>query len=247
MRTASGGRLDPARLGALLLCLALGWFFWESPVLAPLKLLVVMMHESGHALATLFMGGQVDRVHVALDESGACLSRLPPGYFRPIAVYSAGYVGSAVAGAGLLLATFRFRLRRAVLVAACVWLAVMGVLYAGDLFTLLFCGAMALLLGLAARYLRDGAVDALNLFLAAFTALYALFDLRDDLWRDGARNLSDAALLSQVTHVPALVWAVLWTALGVGLLALAAHASLRGPRPATASRPVARRTPGRAR
>ncbi|MBF5044893.1 M50 family metallopeptidase [Aggregicoccus sp. 17bor-14] len=245
MRTASGGRLDPVRLGALLLCLAVGWYFWDSPLLAPLKLLVVMMHESGHALATLFMGGQVDRVHVALDESGACLSRVPPGFFRAVAVYSAGYVGSAVAGALLLLATFRFRLRRAVLVAACGWLAAMGLLYAGDPFTLLFCGVMALGLALAARLLPDGAVDALNLFLAAFTALYALFDLRDDLWSAATRDQSDAALLAQLTHVPAVLWAVLWTGLGALLLALAVRACLRGGAergslPAAARRPRGR-------
>jgi hypothetical protein len=226
MQTASGAKLDMGRMALLLLFLGAGWFFWDSPVLRPLKLLVVMMHESGHALATLLVGGEVKHITVNADESGACLSALPPGVFRKIIVFSAGYLGSAVMGAVLLLATFRFRLRRWVLGAACVWLAGMGVLYARDPFTLAFCLGTAVVMAVAAKFLPDGAVDVLNLFLAAFTALYALFDFRDDLWNSAVRGGSDAALLAQQTWVPAIIWAALWTLLGIALLGWAAYKSL---------------------
>lgn len=226
MRTASGAQLDFGRLALLVLMLGVGWYFWDSPFFWPLKVLVVMMHESGHALATLLVGGEVDSIHLAANESGSCLSRLPPGFFAKVAVYSGGYLGSAVAGAGLLLATFRFQLRRWVLGAACVWLTLMGVFYAGDGFTVFFCLGTAAAMGLGAKFLPDGAVDVVNLFIAAFTALYAVFDLRDDLWNSAVRSQSDAALLAELTPVPAMVWAVLWTLLAVGLLAVAAYWSL---------------------
>ncbi|WP_141589609.1 MULTISPECIES: M50 family metallopeptidase [unclassified Myxococcus] len=226
MRTASGAQLDFGRLALLALMLGVGWYFWDSPALWPMKVLVVMMHESGHALATLLVGGSVDRIHLAANESGSCLSRLPPGLFAKVAVYSGGYLGSAVAGAGLMLATFRFRLRRWVLGTASVWLTVMGLVYAGDGFTLLFCLGTAVVLALGAKFLPDGVVDALNLFIAAFTALYALFDLRSDLWNSAVRSQSDAALLADLTYVPAVVWAALWSLLAIGLLAVAAYTSL---------------------
>lgn len=241
MKTASGGTLDFGRVALLLLLLGGSWYFWDSPVLWPLKLLVVMMHESGHALATLLVGGSVDRIHLAANESGLCLSRIPTGVFNQIAVYSAGYVGSAVAGALLLLATFRFQARRWVLGAAGVWLAVMGVLYAGDAFTLMFCVGTAVVMALCARFLPAGAVDALNLFLAAFTALYVLFDLRDDLWNSAVRAQSDAALLAQLTWVPSIVWAALWSLLSVGLLGLFAYWSMHAkPRGGVQMPPVVR-------
>jgi dolichyl-phosphate-mannose--protein O-mannosyl transferase len=69
-------------------------------------------------------------------------------------------------------------------------------------------------------------VDFVNLFIAAFTALYAVFDLRDDLWNPAVRSRSDAALLADLTWVPAVVWAGLWTLLAVGLLAAAAYWSM---------------------
>src|ERR671931_60420 len=101
VRTPSGGKLDAAKVTALVVALALGIVFWDSPVLWPLKLLVVMMQESGHALATLLVGGSVHHVTIDAQEAGACVSRLPSGAFPKIAVYSAGYLGSAVAGAAM--------------------------------------------------------------------------------------------------------------------------------------------------
>jgi hypothetical protein len=199
-------------------------------VVWPLKLLVVMMHESGHAIATWLVGGEVDSVTIALDQSGQCLSRLPDSFFGKLMVYSAGYVGSAVAGALLLLFTFRFRARRWILGAACVWLAVFGLIYAGDLFTRVFCLGTAALVGLGARYLPEGAVDGVNLFLAAFSGLYVVFDLRDDLWDHSVRAYSDAALLSQVTLVPALFSALVWSVFSLAVLGGAAWVSLRRER-----------------
>jgi hypothetical protein len=227
MQTSSGAKLDSGRVALLLLLLGVGWYFWDSPALWPLKLLVVMMHESGHALATLLTGGAVDRITLAANESGSCLSRLPSGTMAQVAVYSAGYVGSALAGAFLLLATFRFRLRRVVLGAACVWLAVMGVLYAGDGFTLAFCMGTAIVLGLAAKYLPEGGVDMLNLFLAAFIALYVAFDLRSDLWRSATGSVSDAALLANVTPVPSWAWAAIWSFVSLLVLGLFGRWALR--------------------
>ena len=120
---------------------------------------------------------------------------------------------------------------RMVLGAACVWLAGMGVLYAGDGFTLAFCMGTAVVLGLAAKYLPEGGVDMLNLFLAAFTALYVAFDLRSDLWHGASGSVSDAALLANVTPVPTWGWAALWSGVTLVLLGLFARLSLRAAPP----------------
>jgi len=210
-----------AALGVLGASVLLAWFFWDAVALWPVKLLAVMVHEGGHALATLLVGGKVQRVTLAGDESGACLSLLPPGLWRQMIVYSAGYVGSALAGAALLVASFRMRSRRLLVGLCCGWLCVMGVFYAGDAFTLAFCLGTAVLLGLALRFLPALAVEALALFLAAFIALYAAFDLRSDLWDGAVRGRSDAALLASLTWVPALFWALLWSLASLALIGLA--------------------------
>lgn len=227
----SPSHLTLMRALALILCVAAGIYFWDSPVLWPVKLLVVMVHETGHAMATLLVGGSVDRVVLNADESGSCLSRLPPSFFGRIAVYSAGYLGSSIAGALLLMASLRWKMRRVVLGGLCVWLVVMGVLYAGNIFTLVFCAVTAAVLGVGAKVLPERGVEGVNLFLASFCALYALIDLRDDLWDSRVRSISDAALLAEQTWVPAVIWAAIWTALSLVLIALALRHSLGGPAP----------------
>jgi len=63
---------------------------------------VVLMHESGHALATLLVGGSVDRIQISPDQGGVTFSRYPPSLLRAIVISSAGYVGSTVSGCVLL-------------------------------------------------------------------------------------------------------------------------------------------------
>jgi hypothetical protein len=74
-------------------------------------------------------------------------------------------------------------------------------------------------------------VKALVTVLAVFTGLYALFDLRDDLWTRGG-GPSDAALLAAHTGIPAVIWAFLWSVVSVAILVLAASISLRRDSPA---------------
>ena len=218
--------IDAGRLLLLAALVVAGLWFWSAPWLAPLRLLVVLVHETGHALATLAFGGRVERVIVGADESGQCLSSLPAGWLPQIAVYSAGYVGSALSGALQLLLAFRFRLHRAVLYAMAVWVTTMGLIYAGNAFTLGYCLAMGAVLLLLARFLPAGAERAVVMVIAVFTGLYALFDLRDDLWLPGG-GVSDAALLAAQTHVPAVLWSLLWSAVSVAVLVLAGSIALR--------------------
>lgn len=219
--------LDLRRAGLLVALLALALYFWDSPLLWPFKLLVVMIHETGHALASLAVGGSVREVVLAANESGHCLSLMPEGFIERVVSYSAGYVGSAAAGAGLLVLTYRFRVRRLVLGAAAVWLTVMGVIYAGNAFTLGFCLVSAAVFALGARLLPVSAVELVNAFLGPFCALYVLQDLRTDLWDGTARVTSDAGLLAAITPIPAVIWVILWTVASLALLGLAVLWSVR--------------------
>src|SRR4051794_23848130 len=126
MQTATGATLDAKRILAMAGCVALAVFFWNQPFLLPLKLLVVAMHESGHALASFITGGSVKEIVISADQSGHCLTMDQASFLTRVLTYSGGYVGSAIAGALLILLTFRFRAHRAVLYAMALWLLVLG-------------------------------------------------------------------------------------------------------------------------
>src|SRR4051812_28123408 len=138
-------KIDGKRLIALIACIVLGVAAWELPFLTPLKLLAVAGHETGHAVASLIVGGSVNQIHIASDQSGDCMSMIPDGYFARIIVSSAGYVGAALIGALLLLLTFRLNWGKAMLGVAAVWLATIALFYGRDPFTLMFCLGMAAL------------------------------------------------------------------------------------------------------
>jgi hypothetical protein len=224
---ATSSTLDYKRLGLLLALLGVGVVGWHWPVLTPLKLVAVMGHETGHAAATWVMGGTVQRITVRPGESGECLSMIPSGLMARVAVSSAGYLGGCLGAVVLLVVTFRFGARRKLLLSLSLWLAGMGLLFGKDLFTVLFSLGMAGLFAAAARWLPESLVAGITLFIAAFQALYAVADVRDDLWNASVRAQSDAAILANTTGVPAIGWAVVWSAFSVAVLVLGGWAALR--------------------
>ena len=212
---------DGKLLFALLAAAVLGVFFWSSWPLYPFKLLVVLMHESGHALATLLVGGSVDRIQISPDEGGVTFSRYPPSLLCAIVISSAGYLGSTVSGCVLLWIAARSKEGRWPLIALAAWCSLVTLLYVRDGFTLIFVGGCALALGLLARFgaalLRRGVL----VFLAAFSCCYALYDIRDDLLHlSSASGGTDADALARATFIPAIVWGVAWGLLSIVLVAL---------------------------
>jgi len=94
----------------LLGCAALVLLLWWTPLLLPFRLFVTMVHELSHALVAILTGGQVLGIAIRLDGSGVTYARGG----NLVLTASAGYVGSSVFGAVLLLVA-RERHRRLLL------------------------------------------------------------------------------------------------------------------------------------
>jgi len=189
------------------------WVLWPTIFVYPLKIFVVFLHEFSHALAALATGGQVASITLDPREGGATWVR---GGNRFITL-SAGYLGSLLWGL-LLLAVARYRPRftRAAVQALGMLTILVTLVYVrsifGVVFGLLFGGALYL----AGRRLRPQAAGLVLSALGVTSALYALLDIRSDiLMRPG--GLSDAAMLAQMTGIPAIAWGLLWG--GIALIA----------------------------
>ena len=218
--------MDRKLLFAMVVSAAVGLFFWQNPALAPFKLLVVLMHESGHAAATLLVGGSVRSIVVMPNEGGLTQSLIPATLLRRVVVSSGGYVGSTIAGCVLLFAAARTKQARWPLIALAGWTSALIVLWVRDLFTLGFALAWTVLLLAAARFAPVLLRRGLLVFTATFSALYAIFDIKDDLLHFGPAVGSDADSLAQITYVPAIVWGIGWGLLSLLILALTLRAVL---------------------
>src|SRR5438477_3795439 len=78
---------------------------WAPIALYPFKLFTTWVHECGHALMTVLVGGQVTSITIEPDTSGLTRSLIPAGRVARGLVASSGYLGAATAGCLLMAAT----------------------------------------------------------------------------------------------------------------------------------------------
>lgn len=245
---------------ALALCfvaaLVVFLFFWGTPPLYPVRLLVTLMHESGHALAARSIGGTVVSVSISPGSGGLTVTQFEPSLLHRVWVSSGGYLGSAIAGAVLLAAAGRLRTGRFILGALAAWLAVVGVAWVrfvppsvsggvasatghartDGLFTLTFifgvCGALLLLAWKAPVWIRRITI----VFLATLSCLAALEDVKLLFGYGLEGSFSDADAMAQATGIPAAIWAALWLVISLVAVALGFRSMLRASRAAQARR-----------
>jgi hypothetical protein len=209
---------------------ALTVFLWSTPVLFPVKVFVVMLHETGHAAAAVLTGGEIERIELSRDLGGACWSR---GGWR-LLVLPAGYLGSMAFGGLILLAAAR--MRRDSRLAVVLGLAVLAItlLLVRTLFGVLFGLGFGIVLLASARWLPDAVNDLLLKFLGMASVLYAAIDIKEDLI-DRTVPGSDAYAMSRELFLPPVFWGALWMALALGAAGLFLKLATARPRSAESS------------
>src|SRR2546425_10178657 len=78
---------------------------WAQILLYPFRLFTTWVHECGHALMTVLVGGRVTSITIQPDTSGLTRSLVPVGRVARGLVASSGYLGAAVVGCLLMAAT----------------------------------------------------------------------------------------------------------------------------------------------
>ena len=209
-------RTKASRLAALIAIGAVLTFFWHSPFVWPLKILVVLFHELGHATAAWITGGEVVEIGLSPNQGGVTRTLGGWRFF----ILNAGYLGSIVAGASLLFLGRSPRFAKwglwglvAVLGLSTFWLV-------RPLVSFGFGFALLATLGLAvvAKMANADRSQMVLRGLGIFSLLYAVWDIRDDVFADRPGLVSDATMLAELTWVPGPVWGVIWLIIGLGTL-----------------------------
>ena len=187
------------------------WYFWYTPLVYPLKIFVVLLHEVSHAVALAVTGGSVESITLNPMQGGATYGRGG----LPLVTLSAGYLGSLGFGALLVLGAQSRRLSSRILLGL-----VGGTVLAltlifirngfGFVFGLLFGAALVV----GSNRLPEGWSGALLSVLGITSVLYAILDIKSDIL-DRPEVRSDAAMLAEMTGVPTQIWGAVWITVAV--------------------------------
>lgn len=206
-----------------------------SIITYPVRLFVTFVHEVGHVLAALLSGGTVEGFTVSPNGSG--VAHVRGGNIALIA--PAGYLGTALFGAMLFFATSRkpqWTSRLAVAIGLAIVALTLGFARPDQQQNLTVFGiGIGFGAGLVALGLFSPRIITVFLLntLAILTGLNALFDL----WHV-VRNpnplpggpINDAANFASTTPLlPAVVVALMWAAIAVGMLSAAIYYGLIKP------------------
>lgn len=181
--------------------------FWLTPVLYPLKIFVVFIHETFHALVTVLTGGRVISMVVTPWESGY-VQHIGGNSFL---IAAAGYVGSALFGGALLILSVRDKWAPYVFGGLALLFGIVTLWFVRNPFGIVFGLSTAFIFALLYWKPLPGTHYFIDI-LAVMSSLYALYDLTDFLVI-GSRT--DAVILAELTHIPAFIWALLWSAVSV--------------------------------
>lgn len=201
------------------------WLLWNTPVVLPLKIFVVFLHEISHGIASVATGGTIDRILISVDQGGACYC----GGGSRFVTLSAGYLGSLAWGL-LLLAAARYE-RRAHWTTMAVGVAtgLISLFYVRSLFGFVFGLGFAAALVVVSRNLSARWNARILYALGLTSALYAILDIKSDiLERPGLE--SDARMLADLTGVPTVAWGGMWIGIALGVVYLVSRRAYRRAR-----------------
>jgi len=184
------------------------WLFWNTALVYPLKIFVVLLHETSHAMAAVATGGSIQRITLDPLQGGACYC--PGG--NAFLTLSAGYLGSLLWG-GLMISVARSKRVKVSLVNSLIGGLVIGltILYVRNGFGVGFGIAFGVVMIAASRKLSGSLNRSLLLTLGLTCALYAILDIKSDVI-DRPELESDAHMLAELTGIPTVAWGVLWIA-----------------------------------
>ena len=187
------------------LALVLVFLFWDALFLYPLKLLVVFLHESSHALMTVITGGEV--LELVIDQNqGGYVSALGGNRFL---VLSAGYLGSILWGAVIVILASYSRQDKILMGILGSIICLITLIYGKGLFVFLFGIGLGMAMIASAIYVNEAINDSILRFIGFVNLMYVPLDIYSDtIARSHLR--SDARMLAEEFGGTTLLWGSIW-------------------------------------
>ncbi len=185
-------------------------FLWNTPVVYPLKIFVVFMHELSHGLAAIVTGGRIKKIVVVSQQGGHTITIGGSRFWT----LTAGYLGSLVWGGLILVLAARTHLDKFLSTVIGAGMILISIFYLRNPFGFMFGIAFGGGLVVAGRFLPESVNDWILRVIGLTSCLYAILDIKSDVL-DRAYLRSDARMLAELMHTPTVVWGVLWMAIAI--------------------------------
>ena len=189
------------------------WFFWDTSLVYPLKIFVVLLHEISHAIASVATGGGIEKITLDPRQGGACHCFGGNAFIT----LSAGYLGSLLWGGAMFSAARSDKVKTSWVngfIGAMV--VALTVLFVRGGFGMIFGIAFGLTMIFVSKQMGSAVNRGLLLTLGLTSALYAILDIKSDVL-DRPNIQSDAAMLSEITGVSTTIWGLLWISIAIAV------------------------------
>ncbi|HIF38045.1 MAG TPA: M50 family peptidase [Gemmatimonadetes bacterium] len=187
------------------------WFLWDTPVIYPIKIFVVFLHEISHGMMALATGGRIDQIILDPNQGGACYC--PGG--EPFMTLTAGYLGSLIWGIFLAVAGKHKKIdARLLTMFLSIIVIALTMAYIHNFFGILFGLIFGLVLLFVAVEFSKSQNQKVQLILGLTSCLYAILDIKSDIL-DHPGLSSDATMLTNLTGVSVVFWGTLWITLAL--------------------------------
>ena len=192
-------------LGIILFITLLSFLLWDSFVIYPIKLFVVLFHEISHGIAAVVSGGKIIGIEVNYALGGKCI--ITGG--SDILIASTGYIGSLIFGTLLFLSAYDHKNNLILTTILAGILIIFTANYIRGTEGILFTLTVAVILLLSPRILNKTINSYLMKILGLISCFYAIIDIKEDLLTLTYR-LTDAQILADITGIPAIIWGLSW-------------------------------------
>lgn len=198
----------------LVLGLAVGYavaimVLWKMPVLMwllyPFKIMTVGLHEFGHAIVCKLTGGSVKEIQLDLNQGGVTITSGGSAAM----MLPAGYLGSSLCGALLIMSAFDTLASKVasvvfgvIMLLVLYWASNMVARIIGLSFILLIIGLWFIQGGVAIRYVV--------LFLGVMSCLYSIWDIIEDLVLRKVNGSDATEMAKRYGCCPARGWGIIW-------------------------------------
>ena len=180
-------------------------FIWNTPVVYPIKLFVVLLHELSHGLAALITGGKIVRIDINANQGGVCYTA---GGWQFL-ILSAGYLGSMLWGGLILILASRTRYDKFISAVIGIIVVVIALLYIRTPFGLIYGIVFGVALFLTGFFAPMEVNDFILKLIGLTSILYVIIDIKDDLITRTVKD-SDAFKMAQSYFGVPVFWGVLW-------------------------------------